>query len=99
MGGAKRMMEEAERQQGAAAEILLKVGIFGCCPVHEDILLSGDIGVDLTPAYKYGNYHWEKYQEVFETPRQMTDTIKEVAEGYELAAEECPICANNAASD
>lgn len=98
MGGAKRMMEEADNKMAAATGILTAVGIYRPCPVHEDVLLTAGLA-DLTPAYKYGNFYWANYEGVFKSRQEMTDTIKEVFGGFEVAALVCPFCASNAASD
>jgi hypothetical protein len=92
MGVAKRLMEHHEHQRGVAVSIAIQAGVLMVCEYHEDCVFDG--GRDPEGAYKLGNAKFTagELTEVFETRKEMTDSIKDAIEdNYGIS--KCPRCA------
>ncbi len=94
MGAAKRLLEEEHRKFGIATGIAIEAKALRLCEIHE---IAYDAGGDIEAAYRLGNYQFTNGQlsEIFDSRREMTDFIKRAIQ--EHAADECGMCAKNAA--
>jgi len=92
MSFVKRMMEERQYQRGVAISIAIQAGVLRVCEYHEDCIFDG--GHDREGAYKLGNAKFTagELTEVFETRKEMTDSIKDAIEDN-YGPDECPRCA------
>jgi hypothetical protein len=90
MGGAKRMLEEHETKQGAAAYVAVKAGVMSVCEMHETLMYDG---ADPGPAYRLANALITSNNPsvaVFGGQRrELTDYIKELIEEHEEACYAC----------
>jgi hypothetical protein len=92
MSASKRLMEQNEEQERVAIRIAIEAGVLQRCEHHAGFYFSG--GCDVVDAYRLGNYKFKKgeLKDVFETPLEMTNTIKKVVEENH-ANDECQRCA------
>lgn len=86
----KRMQEDHDNKRSIAIAIAVQSGALRSCEAH-DTTFEGN--KDAQAAYMLGNAQLTagKHEGVFESRRDMTDTIKEVID--EHIADECPLCA------
>lgn len=94
MGIAKRLMEENEQKRAAAVELLIKVGVFERCDIHQDIIFTTH-GGDITDAYKLGNANWNEHSGMFKDRRDMTDTILAESKNSDYGNDRCEQCAKD----
>jgi hypothetical protein len=92
MGASKALMEHYEEQERVAIRIAIEADVLQRCEHHADFVFCG--GSDVVGAYKLGQYKFKKdeLKGVFETPLEMTNTIKKVVQEHE-ALDECQRCA------
>jgi hypothetical protein len=85
-------MDDDNRKNFIALEILIAANYFERCEYHEEVIYQ--IYGDLQEAYKYGNSNWEAngYSKIFDDRRDMTDTIKAVAEDPDYGNDQCERC-------
>ena len=86
MSFAKRMLA-AQEEERTATRIAIQVGALEACEFHGDTF---DGTGDLEAACRLGNSKFSdgEFEGVFESRRDMTDTIKSVIEDQ---PEECPV--------
>jgi len=91
MGATKRLMEHYEEQERVAIRIAIEAGVLQRCENHADFVFSG--GSDIVGAYKLGQHKFKKdeLRGIFDTPVEMTDSIKKVVEEHH-ANDTCPRC-------
>jgi hypothetical protein len=89
MSQTKRLLERAEMQGDVALKLALQAGALRKCEFHGDFFAGAE---DVQWAYRLANSKFSKgeLRDAFDTPREMTDTIKGVVDFY--PAEECPRC-------
>ncbi|MEO1016315.1 MAG: hypothetical protein AAFY56_01290 [Pseudomonadota bacterium] len=91
MGGAKRMLEDAEDKRQIALEIAMTAGALATCELHDCAINRDD---DPTPAYKLGNALISQSDPLvanfYGNRRELSDYIKEVIEDTN---DECVRCA------
>lgn len=92
MGASKRLMEHYEEQEQVAIRIAIEAGVLQRSEHHADFVFSS--GSDVVSAYKLGQYKFKtaELKGLFETPLEMTNTIKKVVQEHE-ALDECQRCA------
>jgi len=91
MGSQKRLLEEEEQKIDIAIGIAVEVGAVKACRFHDGFLFAGHI--NFTDAYKVAarNNKRGDYGDLFESQKELTDIIKEVAEdnSYESKCARC----------
>ena len=92
MSHTKRLIELAEQQRDTALKITIKADVIRECAFHEGCYYAG--GCDPEEAYRIGSSMFSKneLEDLFETRREMTDTIQEVI-NENSAVDECQWCA------
>jgi hypothetical protein len=92
MSATKELMEHHEEQERVALRIAIEADVLKRCEIHPDFVFSG--GSDVVGAYRLGNYKFKKgeLKDVFETPLEMTNTIKKIVEENH-ANDDCQRCA------
>lgn len=92
MSYAKEIMAHQEAQYIEARHIAVEAKVLRVCEFHPYVFFDGG-AADFTAAYKLGNYRFSqgKLMGIFESPREMTDTIKFVIEDN-YGPESCWAC-------
>jgi len=88
MSRAKELIWEGIEQAYIAEEIAVEAKVLKRCPWHGNAYQDD---FDLTAAYMLGNRKFSRNElhSVFDTRREMTDTIKQIVDDAPL---DCPSC-------
>lgn len=92
MGGAKRLLEQAEEDQGEALSLLLELEVLTTCPLHEDQILEGT--EDIEVAYRVANSRITSGKITLredQTRKDYTDVLKEMYDEYSYSSS-CYYC-------